>query len=67
MHALGDVLTKAIWSGYYPTLNPYLFLRDLLGAMVLAGVGLAIYRRSRPGHWGAPPARWTSWPWCWWG
>ena len=45
MHALGGVLTKAIWPDYYPTLNPYLFLRDLFGLLVLAGVGLAIYRR----------------------
>jgi heterodisulfide reductase subunit C/nitrate reductase gamma subunit len=45
MHAMGDILTKAIWSGYYSTVNPYLFLRNLFGVLVIAGVGLAIYRR----------------------
>ncbi|MFH1034716.1 MAG: 4Fe-4S dicluster domain-containing protein [Pseudomonadota bacterium] len=50
MHALGGVLSKAIWPDYYPTLNPYLFLRNIFGALLLAGVGLAIFRRlSVPG------------------
>ncbi len=36
LHALGDS---------DPTINPYIFLRNLFGLMVLVGVGLAIYRR----------------------
>ncbi|MBI4799367.1 MAG: 4Fe-4S dicluster domain-containing protein [Desulfarculus sp.] len=45
LHALGDVLTKHVFSGYQPTVHPYLFLRNLCGTLVLVGVGLAIYRR----------------------
>ncbi len=44
-HALGAQLTATLFSGYYPTLDPWLLLRDLLGVMVLVGVGLIIYRR----------------------
>lgn len=41
MHALGAVLN----SDYTSTLNPYLFLRNVFGVMVLAGLALAAYRR----------------------
>jgi heterodisulfide reductase subunit C/nitrate reductase gamma subunit len=45
MHAL-DSMTAAVWfSDYYPTVNPFLFLRDLFGALVLIGVALAAVRR----------------------
>ena len=50
MHALGEQITAAIWPDYSPTLNPYLFLRNLFGAMVLVGAILAVVRRSRPGQ-----------------
>jgi len=46
MHALASLLTKEIFSGYESTLNPYLFLRNLFGAMVLVGAVLAWYRRA---------------------
>jgi len=46
MHALASLVTKEIFSGYESTLNPYLFLRNLFGAMVLAGAVLAWYRRA---------------------
>ena len=37
MHAL-DSMTAEVWfSDYYPTVNPFLFLRDLFGALVLIG------------------------------
>jgi heterodisulfide reductase subunit C/nitrate reductase gamma subunit len=48
-HALDRYVTAAVFSDYVSTLNPYLFLRNLFGAMVLAGAGIAVYRRSRNG------------------
>jgi len=50
MHALQSVVTEKLFSGYYPTVNPFFFLRDFFGAMVLAGMVLAIWRRyvARP-------------------
>ena len=45
LHAL-DSFTAEVWfDDYYATVNPFFFLRDLFGAMVLAGVGLAGLRR----------------------
>lgn len=50
MHALDSEITAVLFSDYYPTVNPFFFLRDLFGTMVLAGVGIAIFRRylSKP-------------------
>ena len=50
MHALESQITAVLFSDYYPTVNPFFFLRDLFGAMVLVGVGMAAFRRylSRP-------------------
>jgi heterodisulfide reductase subunit C len=45
MHALASVITEAWFDDYYATVNPYFFLRDLFGAMVLAGVAFAVFRR----------------------
>jgi heterodisulfide reductase subunit C/nitrate reductase gamma subunit len=45
MHALQSVVSESIFREYYPTLNPFLFLRDFFAAMVLAGVILAAIRR----------------------
>jgi heterodisulfide reductase subunit C/nitrate reductase gamma subunit len=45
MHGLHSVITEAWFYDYYPTLNPFFFLRDLFGAMVLVGVALAAMRR----------------------
>jgi heterodisulfide reductase subunit C/nitrate reductase gamma subunit len=45
MHALDEVITVSLFSEYYSTLNPFLFLRDLFGVMVIAGLGIAVYRR----------------------
>jgi heterodisulfide reductase subunit C/nitrate reductase gamma subunit len=52
-HALDKYVSMPLFAGYYPTLNPFLFLRDLFGTMVIVGVGIAVYRRfflklSRP-------------------
>jgi heterodisulfide reductase subunit C/nitrate reductase gamma subunit len=45
MHALGDTLTSAVFPDYYSTLNPFMFLRDFFGAVVILGVVMAIHRR----------------------
>jgi heterodisulfide reductase subunit C/nitrate reductase gamma subunit len=45
MHALESEISSVLFSDYYPTVNPFFFLRDLFGAMVLVGVGIAIFRR----------------------
>jgi heterodisulfide reductase subunit C/nitrate reductase gamma subunit len=45
MHALDSVITEAFFNDYYPTVNPFFFLRDLFGVMVLAGAAFAVFRR----------------------
>jgi heterodisulfide reductase subunit C/nitrate reductase gamma subunit len=45
MHALDSVVTEALFSDYYATVNPFFFLRDLFGAMVIVGVVMAVFRR----------------------
>ena len=51
MHALAAVVTVKLFSGYESTRNPYLFLRNLFGAMVLLGLALFLFglwrRRTR--------------------
>jgi len=45
MHALDSVVTEPLFNEYYATVNPFFFLRDLFGAMMLIGVALAVFRR----------------------
>ncbi len=45
MHALEDFISEPLFANYYSTVNPFMFLRDLFGLMVIIGVGIAIYRR----------------------
>lgn len=45
MHGLGTGVSEFFFSDYYSTLQPYLSLRDLFALMVLAGIGIAVYRR----------------------
>ena len=45
MHAMAKYTTTVVFPAYLPTLNPYLFLRDLFGAMVIVGLVIAIGRR----------------------
>ena len=45
MHALDSVVTEALFSDYYATVNPFFFLRDLFDAMVIVGVAIAALRR----------------------
>ncbi|MEE9121178.1 MAG: respiratory nitrate reductase subunit gamma, partial [Syntrophobacteria bacterium] len=45
MHALGNIITSALFENYYSTINPFLFLRDLFGVVIILGVAIAVYRR----------------------
>jgi len=45
MHALDALIASTISPDYSPTLNPFLFLRDLFGALAIIGICMAIYRR----------------------
>ncbi len=56
MHALAPLVTAKLFQGYQSTLDPYLFLRDLFGAMVLIGVALLLIGRWRRRS-GLPQAR----------
>ena len=44
-HALDGQITANLFADYYSTVNPYLFLRNLFGAMVLLGIAIAGCRR----------------------
>ncbi len=46
MHALEEQISEIIFSDYASTLNPFLFLRNLFGTMVLAGLAFACFRRK---------------------
>ena len=45
-HALDDIVTRTLFSGYEPTLHPFRFLRNLFGLILGVGLGIAVYRRS---------------------
>ncbi|MFH1293803.1 MAG: 4Fe-4S dicluster domain-containing protein [Pseudomonadota bacterium] len=45
MHALDTFIAPALFSNYQPTINPFLFLRDLFGLLVIVGICMALYRR----------------------
>ena len=45
MHALHRILTSKLFPDYSSTINPFMFLRDLFGMMVIAGLCIALYRR----------------------
>lgn len=56
MHALAAIVSVKLFPGYQPTLDPYLFLRNLFGSMILVGVALLPYGRWRRRS-GPPQAR----------
>ncbi|MGW8195712.1 MAG: 4Fe-4S dicluster domain-containing protein [Desulforhopalus sp.] len=62
MHALDSVVSEAIFSDYQSTLNPFLFLRNVFGMMVLTGVGIAVYRRIvlKPKRMKSSPSDWAA-------
>ena len=45
MHALHTYISEPLFPNYFSTINPFIFLRNLFGAMVVAGVAIAVYRR----------------------
>jgi heterodisulfide reductase subunit C/nitrate reductase gamma subunit len=45
MHGLDKLVTAVLFDDYYSTLNPFLFLRDLFGLIVIVGIGISLYRR----------------------
>ncbi|MCF8031699.1 MAG: 4Fe-4S dicluster domain-containing protein [Desulfarculaceae bacterium] len=45
LHALGDQITNNLFRNFYPTVDPWLWLRDLMGVMVMVGVIIIIVRR----------------------
>ena len=45
MHALESIVSENLFSDYYSTVNPFMLLRDLFGAMVLLGLFIAVFRR----------------------
>jgi heterodisulfide reductase subunit C/nitrate reductase gamma subunit len=45
MHALENFISEPLFTGYYSTVNPFMFLRDLFGFMVIVGIAIAIFRR----------------------
>jgi heterodisulfide reductase subunit C/nitrate reductase gamma subunit len=47
MHALDKIITKNVFADYFPTIDPFQFLRNLFGVLVIFGVGIAVYRRIR--------------------
>ena len=61
MHALASVVTAQLFPGYESTLNPFLFLRNLFGAMLVVGLTMFLMgvwrRRSRL----APTRRPLAW------
>lgn len=46
MHALEKQITARLFNDYYSTVNPFFFLRDFFGLLVVIGIGIAIFRRT---------------------
>lgn len=61
MHAFAAAVTEKLFPGYQPTLNPYLFLRDLGGVMVLIGVALLLFGQWRRNSDFPPRRRLIEW------
>ena len=45
MHGLESSVSENLFQDYYPTINPFLFLRNLFGIMVIIGTGIAFSKR----------------------
>jgi len=45
MHALDTFTTSALFPAYAPTINPFLFLRELFGLLVVIALCMIVYRR----------------------
>ncbi len=62
MHALGPVVTARLFPGYESTLNPYLLLRNLFGAMLVVGLAMfliGVWRRRARLAPTRPPMAWA--------
>lgn len=46
MHGLEKQITARLFNDYYSTVNPFFFLRDFFGLLVVIGIGIAIFRRT---------------------
>ncbi len=46
LHAMDGVVTRALFTGYEPTLDPWQFLRNLFGLVSLAGLTLLLWNRA---------------------
>jgi heterodisulfide reductase subunit C/nitrate reductase gamma subunit len=47
IHALEDFISEPMFTDYFSTLNPFMMLRNVLGAMVIIGLIIAIQRRRK--------------------
>ena len=45
MHGMESIISESLFTDYYSTINPFMFLRDWFGFMVIIGVLIAVYRR----------------------
>jgi heterodisulfide reductase subunit C/nitrate reductase gamma subunit len=44
-HGLDKIVTSAFFPEYYSTINPFLFLRNFFGVLIIVGIAIALYRR----------------------
>ncbi|MFO7495951.1 MAG: hypothetical protein R6X05_10020, partial [Desulfobacterales bacterium] len=51
LHAMDGLITAKLFSDYQSTANPYVFIRDFAGLLVIVGVVMAVRRR----YFAAPP------------
>ncbi|WP_028577746.1 4Fe-4S dicluster domain-containing protein [Desulfomicrobium escambiense] len=47
LHAMDGIVTRPLFSGYEPTLEPWQSARNALGLAALAGLGLLVWHRGR--------------------
>ena len=45
MHAFESLIPKHLFTDYYSTVNPFLFLRDFFAFLAATGIGIAAFRR----------------------
>ena len=45
MHGLDETISENLFDNYYSTLNPFQFLRNFFGFMIIAGLAMAAYKR----------------------
>ena len=47
LHAMDGIMTRPLFSGYEPTLDPWQFLRNLCGLLALGGFCILLWHRLR--------------------